>query len=108
MEKTWAPPTWKTPPAFPTFPQLRRRDRFTELPMRTKGAGQRAEQNHVKAQWRRYFAIAIPTKRTTTAVENSPDSKISTRARKRPGMRLPIFDRRPLEHFHSCCAPYPQ
>src|SRR5579859_1474860 len=31
--KTWAPPTWKTPLAFPTFPQLRRRDRFTELPV---------------------------------------------------------------------------
>jgi len=28
-------PLWKTPPAFPTFPQLRRRDRFTELPVRT-------------------------------------------------------------------------
>jgi Integrase core domain len=35
MEKTWASPTWKTPLAFPTFPQLRRRDRFTELPVRT-------------------------------------------------------------------------
>ena len=39
MEKTWAPPTWKTPAAFPTFPQLRRRDRLTELPVRILGAG---------------------------------------------------------------------
>jgi hypothetical protein len=40
MEKTWASPTWKTPLAFPTFPQLRRRVRFIELPVRILGAGQ--------------------------------------------------------------------
>ena len=39
MELTWAPPTWKTPLAFPTFPQLWRRVRFTELPVRSLGAG---------------------------------------------------------------------
>src|ERR1700684_3626754 len=39
MEKTWASPTWKTPLAFPTFPQLRRRVRFIELPVRILGAG---------------------------------------------------------------------
>jgi hypothetical protein len=28
MEKTQATPAWKTPLAFPTLPQLRRRDKF--------------------------------------------------------------------------------
>jgi hypothetical protein len=31
MEKTWAPPTLKTPMAFPTFPQLRRLDLYREI-----------------------------------------------------------------------------
>src|SRR6202035_4577847 len=46
MEKTAALPPWKTPPAFPTFPQLQRRLRVTKLSKlvvssceRKKGAG---------------------------------------------------------------------
>lgn len=37
MERTWAPPTWKTPVAFATFPQLLLRAKFTESPMQNQG-----------------------------------------------------------------------
>ena len=39
-EKTWALPTGKMPSAFPTLPQLRRRDGFAESSVRNLGAGQ--------------------------------------------------------------------
>ena len=40
MEKTQAAPAWKTPLAFPTLPQLRRRDEFVFTNARILGAGQ--------------------------------------------------------------------
>ena len=43
--KTWAPPTWKTPAAFPTLPPPRRRARSTKSPVRILGAGQVDNQN---------------------------------------------------------------
>jgi hypothetical protein len=39
MEKTQATPAWKTPPAFPTLPQLPLRDKFVFTNVRKLGAG---------------------------------------------------------------------
>lgn len=47
--------------AFPTFPQLRRRDRFTELPVRTQGAGHQLSGQPLQVLARRELHEAPPS-----------------------------------------------